>query len=644
MTVEKICIEQTLHGYSNGHRLLSSSAKMNDNDMKKMTILSDLSGNEFATGFERYYTGYKIDNNKIVLACTWYANEMSRPGCVWTHSLIFDSIIFDKINNIGEVFSLFRRPCLNDKFDAYEKTLYIKFDKELKLDDERLKYITWCIWGNKRPIIIFNDNSTEYASEIIYLFMIQNELLDFNFSFCTGSVSLRSYGDQVLQLQISPLKISRSKLSIGDKTYEAKDRKIIKNYPMWVNKVLNYMRLDNLKDFRRFRTGFSRKYKQADYFSSFIKLYVGAKADCKNLNLYNLLKMAAVIFEDKKSICDEILVLYKQNYFSRWAGKEEYIEVIEFFINNQWLDTSLFDIKTLLIKGFNSNYFGAKRLFKNIIKTDENHSVEEVLKAYSNIIPEGKFIDFTDLEYEGCSALITLNSKFATCPKLWNQGKGYQQGIIRCLQNSLKTENVHDEIIRVILQISKYDLSSELYKIYGQFCFNSFWEYLLINREGEKANGIKSILKKDVVGGIQRLKSYLNDRETLMFLMEFVDSYDVEIKQLSIEDNTKLFATVKSQECNHKENKILACFLLPICIIEDYLLPTDIVKFSFSIANNLLATQSFPDNEWEKLDKILPEVAYYNNWDRCKRLRKGFKKKGYHIKEADEDKLPVHLL
>ena len=98
MIIDKICINQALHGYSNGHRLLCASIKLNDNDVKKMTILSDLSGNEFVNGFEKYYTGYKLCDGKIVLACTWYANEMSRPGCVWTHSLIIELDEIKKCN------------------------------------------------------------------------------------------------------------------------------------------------------------------------------------------------------------------------------------------------------------------------------------------------------------------------------------------------------------------------------------------------------------------------------------------------------------------------------------------------------------------------------------------------------------------
>lgn len=111
MKCEKIRIDQALHGYSKGHRLLCTSQKMSDSNAKKMTMLSDLSGNEFVRGFEEYYTGYRLSNDKIVLACTWYANEMSRPGCVWTHSLIIELKEIRNCNrDINEIFSLFRKP------------------------------------------------------------------------------------------------------------------------------------------------------------------------------------------------------------------------------------------------------------------------------------------------------------------------------------------------------------------------------------------------------------------------------------------------------------------------------------------------------------------------------------------------------
>ena len=82
-------LHQTLHGYNCGHHLLASSIKLSDKSMRKMEKMSDLSGNIMIEGFEQYYTGYYLaDENYYVVACTWYASEMNRPGCVWTHSLL----------------------------------------------------------------------------------------------------------------------------------------------------------------------------------------------------------------------------------------------------------------------------------------------------------------------------------------------------------------------------------------------------------------------------------------------------------------------------------------------------------------------------------------------------------------------------
>ena len=165
MTKNDIYIEQALHGYSNGHRLLRSSIEFSENDFRKMMTLSDLSGNEVVAGFEKYYTGYKISNGKIVLACTWYANEMKRPGCVWTHSLIIDSKIeYSCIDKLKEILSLFRKPELNQDWSYYTETLKISKKEELYLDQEKSKYLIWCIWGNKNPLIIFDDNSETYEN------------------------------------------------------------------------------------------------------------------------------------------------------------------------------------------------------------------------------------------------------------------------------------------------------------------------------------------------------------------------------------------------------------------------------------------------------------------------------------------------
>ena len=172
MIVDEFYVEQTLHGYSNGHRLLQASLKLSEQDSKKMMILSDLSGNEFVNGFERYFTGYNLDNNHIVLACTWYAEEMKRPGCVWTHSLIFDvKDLYLASEDITSIIAMFKKPDKDSDFLSYSNPLKFERSSTEELDENNLKYLIWCVWGNRRPLIIFDDVSTNFEKEMRFLLL-----------------------------------------------------------------------------------------------------------------------------------------------------------------------------------------------------------------------------------------------------------------------------------------------------------------------------------------------------------------------------------------------------------------------------------------------------------------------------------------
>ena len=82
-------LDQTLHGYKDGHRLLRASRELPASTHRQMALLSDMSGSTLVRGFEEYLTGYPLPEIGVyAIARTWYAPEMRRPGCVWTHTLL----------------------------------------------------------------------------------------------------------------------------------------------------------------------------------------------------------------------------------------------------------------------------------------------------------------------------------------------------------------------------------------------------------------------------------------------------------------------------------------------------------------------------------------------------------------------------
>ena len=121
-----ISINQTLHGYANGHQMLATSCEWTLDQRKKLDTLSDLNGQCDEKNFKDYYTGYPIaGGTQYVIAKTWYAAEMERPGCVWTHSLILSIEDIARIQSEVDLLKLFVRPS-SHHFDGYKRVLQLE--------------------------------------------------------------------------------------------------------------------------------------------------------------------------------------------------------------------------------------------------------------------------------------------------------------------------------------------------------------------------------------------------------------------------------------------------------------------------------------------------------------------------------------
>src|SRR5947207_4109313 len=94
-------VHQLLHGYSQGHRLLASSTRLPDDLTRVILRMSDLSGPNIVPGFEDYLSGYPLRAlDAYAFARTWYAPEMKRPGCVWTHTLVVPNESLSAVHSI----------------------------------------------------------------------------------------------------------------------------------------------------------------------------------------------------------------------------------------------------------------------------------------------------------------------------------------------------------------------------------------------------------------------------------------------------------------------------------------------------------------------------------------------------------------
>lgn len=212
-------IHQLLHGYSEGHKLLATSISIiPPKDRKKLAMLSDW--DEYATSCEddSYITCYPLsESNYYAIAKTWYANEMNRPGCVWTHTLLIDCSEETEFLDLRKLFHLFNRPEAGN-FSLYEKPIEIASDEMAmknsqtqQFDEPSLDY--WfhkLLFGNE-PLIFFVEKSSSYY-QMLVLSIISHlpRSLMFRYSLCSGTGRVRKYENEVFDLQF----INSSKKSI----------------------------------------------------------------------------------------------------------------------------------------------------------------------------------------------------------------------------------------------------------------------------------------------------------------------------------------------------------------------------------------------------------------------------------------------
>lgn len=205
-------IEQLLHGYNNGHTLIAGSIQLKSaKDATNMALFSDWS--EYRDPNERdssYLTAYSLDESPYyVISKTWYATEMERPGSVWTHSLL---IRFDELDinfDLRTLINLFKKPQIG-KYRGYESSIVIDANQQLEVEIAReFETIQWLyiytMLLNQAAPMVFAVEKSSQAYQMMCLTLMQFMPTDilWNLSFCTGSAVGRKLGKKTISLQFA---------------------------------------------------------------------------------------------------------------------------------------------------------------------------------------------------------------------------------------------------------------------------------------------------------------------------------------------------------------------------------------------------------------------------------------------------------
>jgi hypothetical protein len=203
-----LAVQQALHGYSDGHRLISSSLQLPSAEARIMLVMSDLSGPGVRPGPTGYLTGYPLEGvGKYVLARTWSAPEMPRPGCVWTHSLVIDFADLASMKTAEGLLQAFQRPWDRPNSAAYGEPVDV-MDASVEpyeAEPTRIRTIINALYTvADRAVIAEAGLPDEDDGLTVAIWMQQWPRLRRAFGFCTLAGIDRSSKGVGLDLQLVP--------------------------------------------------------------------------------------------------------------------------------------------------------------------------------------------------------------------------------------------------------------------------------------------------------------------------------------------------------------------------------------------------------------------------------------------------------
>lgn len=206
---DRLTIQQSLHGYSDGHRLIATSISLPANDAKTVLTLSDSSGSGGWRDDSGYLTGYPLrESGLYALARTWRAKEMPRPGCVWTHTLFLDFSDLANLSSLEQILPLLRRPSKDESSNEYATTLMVPFLDPTQESPLPPQERTWCrhlmvgLYEFPQDRIVVEQTEQNPEPSVLAIWLQQWPRLRRSFAFCTGTQMDRSSDRLRFDLQV----------------------------------------------------------------------------------------------------------------------------------------------------------------------------------------------------------------------------------------------------------------------------------------------------------------------------------------------------------------------------------------------------------------------------------------------------------
>ncbi len=613
-------IHQALHGYADGHRQLASSVTLKGRDFKTMLILSDASGPSARIKEQGYLTGYPLpDSGFYALGRTWAASEMSRPGCVWTHTILIDFADLATLGSVECLRQLFRkpRPFADDKSTFCEQ---IAFDTSIPRVDVPcdttvmafLKSVIWKMYSKPRtPLFVIDPQSFDPEAWVLKIWSQQWPRLRRTFRFCTQSYADRSTNADLFDFQLVPSTDSKLRLLALDDTEQ-----IPNPIPVWLKDAI-YDVTEN--DHQTLRAFFHRIGGDVEG---------GRDAYIPLCNLHHLLTSGT---NESNSIDEAINILSKPP----WQTGARIVRSLTVSQAAEKADMLNHNSLNFVVQNIDLLDENCSILIERVGKAWWTNTPSEVIRWLNdsgpiNILAQRTIDNLSDAEILNSlqkeeqlfPKILDVRPSIVAIPEFWQTvGSVAVSNSFRVVINNLRLLEL---ALEAMIKSGVHHLAQAAVKHVGASqALKATIKHLEAHPQENNSTTCTEWITtciEDPASIAETLSSgVVHRRETLLFIARATHPDTVPNEFGEDPWHTAMKTTKGSLP--REERLYLAAYLLARALGDKSTEPSILLALSFDEVYTAAQDSRLPDDAWELLKARLPWSSKWFDWDRCQRLR-----------------------
>jgi hypothetical protein len=598
--------------------------------------MSDLSGSNVIGGFEEYLTGYPLSSiDMYAFAKTWYAAEMPRPGCAWTHTLLISGADVSEISSFENLVQLFRRPEAFLPQSEYSKPIVLadrRPQENSPINDDTLRKKVASILESlyvreNDNILIGCQNSFEFETAILRVWSQQWPAARKIFSFCTGSLSGRGFAGKPFDIQCTPPSLIHEVLSFSS-TKQNQEMSLLEDTVNksidWMEKAINDVIDNNGEKFRRYLWKFAGESNRKSY--SLLASIIHVVLSQANQSPSQLIESIAKAFPQVNSgdTLKDALLGPKRVYDNNFKLDEG--ELLTSLATTQFF--AAFDSRRLQLAERGTelcsvNPGSARQAIFQLFRSPVNRLGEDILAGMISSLDPALAREVTNQQPQFLPSLFRAKPELGVSRGLWMAAGDHKRELFESLiTHENLDETIIGQFVEAILDSDSEFLLGRAIEKWGKA---AVWGTLdwVAKRNGNLSNWSLSALAFHIASVAEWvLATNIRSQNAVVLAAHVVAPFTNQIRQL----NTDVWLRAYRELINngqHKESTYFATMLLSLALQNAPPDPFTLLAECFERVHQISWDNALPDEAWQALDPIVPHLRWFHDWDKCERLRRG---------------------